>query len=553
MSALSFGQKMIASALIGVIVISIGYWSNTMYMYMTIEGPARGGIYTEAIFGQPTYFNPLLVSNSNDAEASVVELVYAGLFKADAQGQIVKDIAQDISISDDGREYTVKIRDDVRWHDGEQLTADDVMFTFGLIKNQQFEVNPVLQDAWADIALEQIDDYTVKFVLKKPYAQFIAYLRTGLLPEHIWSSISPESFALSRQNTKPIGAGKYIFDRLVLDENSVITKVELRIFDDYFAQKPYIERIEFSFFDSEQLAAEAYSDQMVMGTSIAPQDNISTVSDKTVRHDIAIPTYFAVFLNPLKSASLGYAEVRQALSLATDRQALVDDVLVGRGMTASSPLISGMMGYDADTQKLLSVNMQSAQTLLQGNGWIAGDDGIRAKDGTVLRFSLVVPEWDNLQKTAKLLVDMWRKIGVDVQIVTPSATELATKYLSGEHDYEAILYGQSYFSFVDPDPYPFWHSTQKKRLNFAQFGSKKVDKLLEQIQSEMDEGKRNDLYRQFSNMITKESPAVFLYSPYYAYVQDERVGGVSIMRVNEPSERFSTISDWYLRTKRVLK
>lgn len=531
-----------------------------MFMYVTVEGPAQGGVYTEAIFGQPTYFNPLLVTSNNDAEASVIALVYAGLFRTDANGDVVKDIARDVDITDDGRTYTITLRDDVRWHDGERLNADDVMFTLGIIQNPQFEVNAVLRDAWADVMVERVDDYTVKFTLKKPYVQFLSYLRTGLLPEHIWSTVKPESFKRTTYNTEPIGAGKYIFDEMQLDSDGVAISVQLRKFADYYGQQPYINRVTFSFFDSEEATVEAYRNQAVMGTSISPQDNVPAVADKTVRHDIMIPTYFAVFFNPLKSAVLGYEEVRRALAIATDRQALVDGGLAGRGMVVNGPLFGGMLSGDTDNvtdtdevAKPISANVDDAKALLEKNGWVAGEDGIRAKEGTVMRFSIVVPAWDNLQKTAPLLVAQWRAIGADVQIITPTAAELAAKYLRAEHDYDALLYGQSYFSFVNPAPFSFWHSSQKKRLNFAQLDNKDIDKLLERIASEMDDEKQIELYEQFSKELANIAPAVFLYSPYYTYVQDARVGGVAIARVNEPSERFVTISDWYLRTKRILK
>ncbi|HHH12317.1 MAG TPA: hypothetical protein ENJ77_00380, partial [Candidatus Moranbacteria bacterium] len=112
--ACTFTEKILVFSLFLIVVLSLSYWGNALFVRFTVPGPSTGGLYTEAVFGTPAYFNPLLLAGS-DAEGSVVELVYGSLFRADGRGGLQPDLAERFEVSPDRKTYTVYLRRDVKW------------------------------------------------------------------------------------------------------------------------------------------------------------------------------------------------------------------------------------------------------------------------------------------------------------------------------------------------------------------------------------------------------------------------------------------------------
>ncbi len=530
------------------------FWLYTGFIAMTVEGPKRGGVYTEAVFGQPTYYNPLLLrmGAEGEAEANVTMLVYSSLFRPDGHGGIVPDLAERYERSSDGKQYTVFLKKNALWHDGERVTANDVVYTIHTIQDKRFTISPALVRAWADIDVQKVDDFTVRFVLKKPFVSFVAaQLRVGILPAHIWQNVEPDAFALAKSNVQPVGSGPYKLQENATNADGALTSTTLSRFRDYYGDAPYIDRIKFSYFSTEDAVVEAYTSRQVMGAGISAQD-VARVKDSDGAaqiHRMMIPSVYGVFFNPLKSAALAYTDVRRALTMATDRTAIIGAALGGEGVATPTPFVPGMTWYSAP-DAWGHYDVDAANALLEKNGWKKGDDGIRAREGTVLRFSLVVPDWDSIVATADSIKEQWRRVGADVQVKVLASDAFRTTL--AERSYGALLFGQTYFSF-DADPFAFWHSSQKNApgLNFSQLSNKDIDKILTQAQSELDDQKRSALYRSFNEKLAKNAPATFLYTPYYILAQSHKVHGVTVDKVSRPADRFATIGTWYVATKRV--
>ncbi len=549
---LSFVQKVLFLALVFVMFGALGYWARVGYYAMTVEAPRVGGVYTEAVIGAPVYYNPLLVRAGDDAEAAVVQLVYSGLFRADGRGAVVPDLAERYEMSDDAKTFTVFLRTDAVWHDGEQVTADDVIYTINTIKDKRFAIAPSLAQAWSGVNVERVDDRTVRFILDKPFAAFVsAQLRIGILPAHIWKDVDPSAFLRAQANVQPIGSGPYRFMEAQVDAKGQVQAVILERFTAYYARKPFIERIKILFVPDAVAARDAYVTHRADAFSVVPRDlaTARALSPAPRIHTIAVPSIYGIFFNPLKSAALAYQDVREALTRATDREAIVRDVLHGAAQVITTPFTAGMAWYTGE-DAAARFDVAAANALLDRKGWKRGDDGIRAREGTVLRFTLLVPEWGDLLATAQVIAQQWRAVGADVQIRAADAE--AFRSALAQRDYGAVLFGQTYFAF-DADPFAFWHSSQKDApgLNFAQLTNKDIDKILADAQKERDAGKREELAARFAEQIADIVPATFLYSPYYLLAQRETVRGVSLERVTRPAERFATIADWYVETKRV--
>jgi len=472
------------------------------------------------------------------------------LFKYDANGRTIPDLAESYELSEDKLTYTIHLKQNIHWHDGEAFSADDIIFTINSISNPAYK-SP-LRGSWQGIETNKIDDLTIEFKIKNPYVGFLNDLTFGILPKHLWESVNPENFSLSSLNLKPIGTGPYKYKGIQKDAKDNILSYKLVSNPDYFSGRPYISKITFNFYIDENAAIEALNRKEIMGIGIVSSGNIQNIKNqKTVAiYKFEIPRYFAVFFNQTKSIPLANDEVREALNYATDRQEIINQILGGLGQDIYSPFLYGMIGYSEDNHS--DFDLDKANKILSDNDWKKGDDGIREKDDTKLEINLVTTDWEELVKTAEILKSQWEKVGAKVNASYYPISDIQENYIR-PREYEALLFGQ--VVGADPDPYYFWHSDNKKDpgLNLSLFGNSDSDKLIDSGRAEFNEEKRNKDYTDFAEIISKEKPAIFLYSPNYVYPVNQRVKGIDAKTLISPSSRFSQANLWYIKTKRVKK
>ena len=512
--------------------------------------PTYGGEYIEGIVGQPAHVNPLL-SSSNETDADLSRLIYSGLFKYDSQGKISSDLAESYDLSDDKTTYTVHLRTNVTWHDGETFNASDVIFTINLLSDPAYK-SP-LRSNWQGIQTTPIDDHTLQFKIDKPYAGFLSNLTFGIIPKHLWNSITPNNFALNPMNLKPVGTGPYKYDTVQKDSNGNVVSYKLVSNHNYFVGKPYISKMTFDFYTDEDSALSALNRKEIMGIGGLSSEKLNSlkVQKSTTVYKLDLPRYFAVFFNQTKSIPVASDEVRTALSFATNRQEIIDKVLAGNGHSVYSPFLPGMIGYSDDLAQS-EFNLDKANQLLDEKGWTKNSEGVREKDGTVLEINLVTTDWGELTETADILKNQWGKIGVKVNIEPFSISDVQENYIR-PREYEALLFGQ--VVGADPDPYSFWHSSEKKDpgLNLSLFGDDNSDKLIDDGRMQFDTEKRTQDYIDLQKSIATEIPAIFLYSPNYIYPVNKSVQGIDLKNLISPASRFNDASHWYIKTKRVRK
>jgi len=547
---LNLKEKFLFYFLLLVLFGSAASWGVFAYFSHTQSVPKYGDAYTEGIIGQPQHINPV-ISQTNNTDEDIAQVVFNGLFKYNRQGELENDLAGDYDISEDKLTYTVHLKEGVLWHDGEIFSADDVLFTINLIQNPAYK-SP-LRSNWQGITASLQDKNTLILKIAKPYAGFLNNLTFGILPKHLWENISPDKFPLTDLNLQPIGTGPYKFSAAQKDTQGNILSYKLVANPNYFGGKPYISKITFNFYSDEDMIMDALNKKEIMGINSISAQLISGIKNQqsTLVHKFNIPRYFAVFFNQTKSVALATDEVRKALSYAIDRENIIRDILGGSGHPVYSPILPNMLGYTEDLEKY-EFNPDKANQILDEAGWKRGEDGIRAKNGTALEFSLLTTDLAELSQTAELLKNQWEKIGARTNIQTYSIFDLQQNYIR-PREYDALLFGQ--VLGADPDPYSFWHSSQKKDpgLNLSLFGDSETDKLIEAGRVEFDADKRAGIYRDFQQKLAAEAPAVFLYSPNYIYSVNRKVQGIDIQNLVFPAERFADISHWYIKTKRIWK
>jgi len=535
------------------LIVSLLSWLISYNIKNTIVAPNYGGSFREGIAGSPQYLNPIL-SQTNDADRDVTELIFSGLMKYDSQGNLVPDLVEKYAMGDNGKMYDFFLKKDIKWHDGQSFTADDVVFTIKTIQNP--DSRSPLRINWTGVEVEKIDDFTVRFKLKNPYAPFLANTTTGIIPKHIWEKILPEKFLLAPENLSPIGTGPYQLKKIKKDKEGFISSIELGAFGDYnSSRRPFIEKIELYFYPDEESLIRAYNRNQIDNLGLLSIQNkslLKRVNSKSNVYELNLPHYFAVFFNQTKSKALSDKTVRLALNYATDKNQIINEVLGDEGKVVDSPIPTGVWGHTDET-KIYKFDLEYAKNILEQAGWKDTDnDGIREKKEDKLEFELITTELKQLQQTANILQEQWSKIGARVQVKILNIGEIQQEYIR-PREYQALLFGE--VLGLDPDPYSFWHSSQKKDpgLNLALYDNKKVDDLLKDARQNLNQEQRLNDYKQFQQLVIDDAPVIFLYGPYQLYFSAKKIKGIEVQNIVLPSKRFAEIERWYIKTQRVKK
>lgn len=518
--------------------------------------PASGGIYTESMVGTFGRLNPLFDQN-NPADQDMDSLIFSGLIKFDQNDVPLPDLAESWGVSLDGTIYNVTIRPKAVWHDGEPVTSADILFTLELMRHEISAIPEDIRSMWSQVNVTALDEKTLRFELSEPFAPFMDYLEFGILPKHILESVPTDQLLTSDFNLQPIGSGPYQFDSLMTKDGN-ITGLVLKIFPDFYGQKPYIEQISFEFYPNSRSALNAYQEGQVTGISRIPleilnsalaEPNLSTYSSR-------LPQLSMVLLN-LKNADVAFLqdkEVRTALMLGLNRQWLVDRVLNGQAIIANGPILPGNWAYYEGVEKS-NFDPAQAVAVLNNFGYELAPDGsgIWEKDGVSLSFTLLYPDDEMHASVAEAIQNNWHSLGVNVELQEVTYEQLINDYLV-TRNYQAALVDLDFTNTHDPDPYPFWHQAEATGgQNYSQWDNRSASEYIEQARVIVDTGFRIKLYRNFQIMFARELPALPLYYPVFTFGADAQVSGIQISHLSSISDRFDGIANWYLVTRRALE
>lgn len=534
-------------------IITFLFIATSLFMLYKVSNefstavPVQGGSLREGIIGSPRFINPLLALSDTDRD--ITELVYAGLLTHDTDGNLLPLLAKQVSISEDGLTYTITLRDDIFFHDGTPVTADDVLFTIESARDPLIKSNK--RAAFEGVTTETPNKETVVFHLKDAYAPFEENLTLGILPKHIWKNVSADAFSLARANTEPIGAGAYRLLGTEKDTSGVPTTYTFEAFKTGAEKKPFISSLILSFYPTEEAAKKALERGEIDSlASIAPID-AEELTQKGYRIERAtLPRIFGVFWNQNDSPVLAYPEVRKALAVAIDNKEIIKNALHGFGVEANGPIPQsfkeGLSVFDNGTT--------TPQTILERNGWKKGADGIYIKTVKTktdrLHFSVSTGNVPELVETATLLREAWQKMGAEVDVKIFELGDLNQNVIR-PRKFDALLFGE--IVGRDLDLYAFWHSSQRvdPGLNIALYTNTKTDGYLKDARQTTDPEKRKKLFTLFEQEIQKDRPALFLYSPDFMYVVPKDLGGTILGKITTPNERFLSIREWYKETERV--
>lgn len=297
--------------------------------------------------------------------------------KYNEKSEIVNDLAQSYEIKDDGKTYEFRLKDNIFWHDGELFTIDDVIYTIKIIQNPDYK-SPLGKN-WLGVDAEKVDDKTIRFKMKNPYAPFLENTTLKILPKHIWQNIPPENFPLAIHNLQPVGTGPFKFQSFEQDKLGFIKSLSLKINSEYFGKKPYLENITFKYFQNDTELAEALKYDKIDGINYISPKDILTIPPKFEIHRSFLPRYLAVFLNPSQSKILAEKDVKIALNYAANKEEILKNALRGEGKIINSPILSGILDFP-NPSKIYEFNPELAKDILKKAGYTEQNgDGWREK------------------------------------------------------------------------------------------------------------------------------------------------------------------------------
>ena len=541
--------------LVIVVVLLLSQQPSTTGGGVILPQPEQGGVYTEGLVGSLGRLNPLLDWN-NPADRDVNRLLFSGLVRFDEHGLPRADLAESWGVTPDGTVYNFAIRPNAVWHDGQPVTADDILFTIELMKSAGSFYPQDVKDLWGNILVEKLNDKNIKFTLFEPFVPFMDYLSFGVLPKHLLGSIPPEQMPNADFNIQPVGSGPYKFDHLIIDNNGQITGVVLTVSTNYYGTLPYIEQVVFRYYPTSAAALDAYRQGEVLSVSRIAADVLnSALEEPNLSFYTSLQPQMSFVLFNLKNpetAFLQNAKVRRALMLALNRPYIVNSLLQGQAVVSNGPILPGSWAYYDGTERF-DYNPDAATELLKAEGYVIPASGgdVRAKDGVALAFLMMHPDDELHTRIAQIIQKEWAMIGVRVDLQPLSYERLVVEALASRA-YQSALVDIKFARTPDPDPYPFWHQAESTGgQNYSQWDNRAASEYLEQARVTADYSLRTRLYRNFQVVFSKELPALPLYVPVSSYGVDAQVQGAQVASLlYDPSDRLATFTRWYLLTRR---
>ncbi len=479
-----------------------------------------------------------LMANDDETKA-ILSLIYEGLVKIDGQGMVKPALAESWQIDDDGRTYTINLRTDVKWHNGETFTSADVKATFDKIlelkKRKQKDDELGFPEFDNIQSYEALDEKTFTIFLYKPDADFLYKMNRGILPT---SFIEASKVKKNMEQTVSefIGTGPF----KVMGKASDL--VSLQRNDDYFGEKPYIEKINIRTYPDNTSVKEAFKNRAIDIITIEPED-------WNVFHEIEdvyllqYPSrYFEFVAVNLTNPILSDIKVRQVILMGIDRNRILQDTTIGRGLVIDGPILPYSWAFNSQIQHITHNKKMAAQRLEEAGWKDEDDDGILEK--TIgnkkykLEFELLV-NTDNVaryQAASHIEKDL-KDLGISVRLVNATWDELKSKVMSKKYD-TAIMGWK-----LAPNPdlrFMFASSEIKKGYNFVSYSNSELDDILIRAQAN-DEGRKELLYKA-QEVINQDLPYLFLYSPNKLLALNNRLKGVK----PDPINLFNNISEWWV-------
>lgn len=533
--------SLIAATGIQLIWLQNSYSSNVL---------SSEGTYAEAVLGPIDTLNPLFANTS--AELSTSSLLFSRLLKYDKTGNLNYDLVSKIELSDDYKVYTVSIREDVFWSDGERLDVDDIVFTINLIKDSAARTNI---SGWDNIDVEKLGDFEISFTLNSVYAAFEHALVFPIIPEHILGDVAPSAVRENDFSQNPVTSGPF---RLNFVQNVDLSKghkiIHMIRNDKFYNGTAKLARFQLHTYENTEEIIKALDNNEVNSAADLTPLNVKNVNqDRFSVVSSSIQSGVYALINT-RSSMMSNIEVRKALRYATD----VDEIISNLGVDAKNldlPLINGQLHGDLPT--VPGFDKDQAADILESDGWKLDESNKRIKKDQELVISLITIKDSEFESVLDILASQWRSVGIGVETKVIDPNDLTS------NDAQDILQPRNFDVFLyqldigaDPDVYAYWHSSQTLATgsNYSNYSNLISDAALSTARLRLDEDVRNTKYLAFVKQWVADIPAIGLYQSTAQYVFSDKVNPYAESDVLvSATDRYSNVINWSAGERTVYK
>lgn len=475
---------------------------------------------------EPEWLNPVAGHQHADTDTAI----FRGLFKTNAENELVSDMARDWEVSADGKIYTVRLRSGIKWHDGQPFTSEDVKFTIEAVLNPRNHSG--LRKSLIDIRkVEILDPLTVRIHLDRPLAPLLSKLNIGLIPKHV---LAGKDFNTDEFNSmRPVGTGPFMIEEWKRGEYLVLAANTA-----FYDGPPKLDRVIYKFLPDPNVRLVQLKKGEVDVAEIKPKQVAAIKPGDDIGLEIVDTTDYRVMMFNLRDPLFKDVRVRRAIRYATDRKALVHGALLGHGYAAYKPLqfhwISENDGTDVDN------DVKKSEDLLMEAGWVRGPDGIFAKEGKKLSFSLTAPANDPVrQDLAILLASQLLRAGMEATVDIRDSSVMKIPAL------QAYILGGGIPGEPDGDVYPYFSSRAGEHgSNYSGYRNKRVDELLEQGRATLDPAMRKAIYQQLQSTLVEDPPYNYLVYLRHIYGVRKGVTGFSHKVFGHGTSPLWNIEQW---------
>ena len=526
-------NKVLIPVLALLIIIAGGYFgyharTSNNKPVITVSGvstPVSGDNIINASIAEPSILNPVLASDS--ASFDIIDLVFNGLLKYDKDIKLTGDLAESWEVAADNLTITFHLRQNVKWHDGFPFTSEDVVFTY------QKLIDPGIKTPFSSnfkLVSEVLapDPYTVVVKYKEAFAPALESWGMGILPKHVFGSMSAEEFNKSDFNRFPIGTGPYKFKEWHSGQNIV-----LEANPDYFEGRPFIDKYVYQIIPDQAVQMLSLKTHNVDMMSLTPDMYVKDAAADDFNREFnkfRYPSFSYTYMgynlnNPLFKDSRW---TRQALSFAINRQEIIDGVLQSMGTVCTGPFPNRSWAYNPDV-KPFPYDPDRARKMLAGIGWKdTNNDGYLEKNGRKFEFTIMTNQGNKERELAATIIqEQLKKIGVKVNVRILEWSTLIHQYID-KKNFDAVLLGWN--MTPDPDCYDIWNSekTKEGEYNFISYKNPEVDILLTLGRKTFDLEERKKTYYKIHALIAEDQPYAFLYVRDSLVALDKRFQGVKV-------------------------
>lgn len=502
-------------SIILIIILLLGFMcSKTQYTtemkqdYSTIGDPVSGDWLVSSLTAEPDTLNPITATDAYESRINF--FILESLIERDmATLELKPKLAHKWEISPDKLKYTFYIRKGIKWHDGQEFTAEDVVFSFQKINDPKVDAAP-LRNYYRDVKkVEAIDKYTVQFTYNKPY--FLALEFCGglpVVPKHIFNK---GDFNKHPYNRKPVGTGPYVFDKWETGKQIVLKRNE-----NYWNQKEsgHLDKIVFKIITDDTVRLQLLKKGDLDFNSLLPIQWVrQTVSkkfkEKFRKLSFYNPYYSYIGWN-MRNPLFKDRDVREALTRLVNKKSILKNLFYGLGQTTTGPFYLFSKAYNKNI-KPFEHDPKKAIALLKKAGWQdTNNDGILDKNGMDFKFTFMISHGATItEQIATILKEDLKKVGIVMDIKRLEWAAFLKQI--DDRKFDACILGWS--MGIEQDPYQLWHSsqTENKGSNLTGFKNKRVDELIEKIRTEFNDEKRYAMMHEVHSIIHQEQPYTFLF------------------------------------------